>query len=125
MGLLGGAYTGKTMWERYQDEETLNHQAAVGGEEAMYLPVKKAVEAHKDDQGVWYTVAPGPRSTIGDDHWWDDVTSTCIGKLRQAAPPGINGGTRGTSSYRRGPTHRSRCRSRRASRCCATSPSGR
>ncbi|GAB3677684.1 hypothetical protein [Angustibacter aerolatus] len=92
---LGGAYTGKTMWERYQDEETLNHQAAVGGEEAMYLPVKKAVEAHKDDQGVWYTVAPGPRSTIGDDHWWDDVTSTCIGKLRQAAPPGINGGNAG------------------------------
>jgi len=91
---LGGAYTGKSMWQRLQDDAK---EWSVGTE-ANFLPSQDQVTAHKDADGVWYTIAPGPNSNLngaGSGLAWDAVTGACMSTLRQAAGPGANGGNAG------------------------------
>lgn len=92
---LDGAYTGASMYQRLQDTP----QSWVVGEEANYMPSPADVEAHKNDDGVWYIIAPGPNSSIvGAGHLrlaWDTITGTCMTHMRMAAGPGANGGQAG------------------------------
>lgn len=90
---LGGAYTGATMFQRLE----ANGPEWYTGAENAFLPNSESVTAHKDDDGVWYTIAAGPNSNIKDGPGasWDDVTSACMSKLRTAAGPGANGGNAG------------------------------
>lgn len=87
---LGGAYTGKTMYERLQNSP---RDWVVGGE-ASYLPSVAAVTAHKDDDGIWYTIAAGPNSTVSGNGW-DSATTTCMDRLRAGAGPGANNNNSG------------------------------
>ena len=92
---LKGTYTGAKMYQRLVD----NAKEWVVGGEANYLPTEDAVKAHKDDDGVWYTLAPGPKSTVTGkgyaDNAWDTITKNCMGQLRAGAGPGANGGNAG------------------------------
>ena len=91
---LNGAYTGKSMWDMLQSTP----QRWGVGSEANYLPSQEEVKKHKDDDGVWYTIAPGPNSDIvtqGSGYNWDSITAKCMTKMRGAAGPGANGGNAG------------------------------
>lgn len=92
---LDGAYTGTTMWARLQSDP----KGWYVGDEANYLPSMEQVKAHKDDDGVWYTIAPGPKSNVesgvNGGVSWDKVTGACMTTMRKAAGPGANGGNAG------------------------------
>lgn len=81
---LDGAYTGQTMWQMFQDVP----QRWQVGSEASYLPDPEDIEAHKDDEGIWYTIAGGPNSSVEAGGGWDDKTDACMKKLRAGAGPG-------------------------------------
>lgn len=90
---LNGYYTGAQM---FSDLQSMPQKWGVGSE-ANFVPTPEQVTAHKDDNGVWYTIAPGPDSSLGgaSNGPWDKITNTCMTNMRKGAGPGNNGGNAG------------------------------